>query len=121
MHNLLGSCLKRGENSLENTLRPPSLHFPPFPFPYQRLPRRIHDSGGSFQARQFKFIPTFRHTRCRNQHYYLSNSHYSAILCLVWDLFHSHRTAKVENIHCYIIYHSHSPTKSEHICKFRIT
>ena len=93
IRSLCGSCLMTGENSLENTFRPP-LYFPPFPFPYQRLPRRIHDSGVSFQAWQFKFIPTFRHTRCRNQHYYLSNSHYSAILCLVWDLLHSHRTAK---------------------------
>lgn len=25
---------------------------------------------------------------------------------------------EVENIHCYVIYHSHSPTKSEHISKF---
>lgn len=76
----------RGEFPWEHVASP--LYFPPLPFPYQRL----HYSGVSFQAWQFKFIPTFRHTRCRNQHYYLSNSHYSAILCLVWDLLHSHRT-----------------------------
>jgi len=43
IRSLCGSCLMKGENSLENTLRPPSIS--PFPFPYQRL----HYSGVSFQ------------------------------------------------------------------------
>ena len=76
----------RGEFPWEHVASP--LYFPLSP----SLTNACITRGVSFQAWQFKFIRTFRHTRCRNQHYYLSNSHYSAILCLVWDLLHSHRT-----------------------------
>ena len=84
---LYGSFLMTGENSLENTLRPPYI-FSLSP----SLTNACITRGSVFKPDSLSFLPTFRHTRCRNQHYYLSNSHYSAILCLVWDLLHSHRT-----------------------------
>ena len=108
---LCGSVLMTGENSLESTLRPP------FISPLSAsLTNACITRGSVFKPDSLSLYQPFDTLVAE-----INTIIFRTVITVpsrAWYRTYSTAIAlEVENIHCYIIYHSHLPTESEHISK----
>ena len=109
---LCGSFLMTGENSLENTLRPPFISPFPLPLPTPAL------LGGQFSSLTVQVYTNLSTHSLQKSTLLSFEQSLQCHLVPGMGLTPQPSHCEVENIHCYKIYHSHSPTKNEHISKF---
>ena len=108
---LCGSFLMTGENSLENTLRPPFIS-PLSP----SLTNACITRGSVFKPDSLSLYQPFD-TLVAEINTIIFRTVITVPSCAWYGTYSTAIALEVENIHCYIIYHSHSPTESEHISK----